>query len=151
MARGARFYSDNCARCHNARPPVEHRPREWSIIIVHMRVAAGLPGAQARDIEAFLRVSSTPPRPIGREAAKAVPLSGSQLIDQYGCRGCHVIEGTGGAIGPDLDTVFERRDEAWVQKQIENPRGQKADSVMPAFGLSREQIDAIIEVLRKSQ
>ncbi len=152
VGRGARFYSDNCARCHNARPPVEHRPREWSVIIVHMRVAARLPGAQARDIEAFLRAGSIPPRPTERAEPRApASLSGPQLIDQYGCRGCHVVGGTGGMIGPDLDTLFERREENWIRAQIANPRRHKPDSVMPAFGLTEEQIDAIIEVLRKSQ
>ena len=147
VGRGAKFYSDNCARCHNARPGKEHRPRDWSIIIVHMRVVAGLPGAQARDIEAFLRASSTPPRPIGLEPSATV-LSGAQLIEAYGCRGCHLIGGTGGTIGPSLDTVFERRDEAWVLKQIENPRANKPDTVMPPFGLSPEQIASIVEFLR---
>ncbi len=52
VGRGAKFYSDNCARCHNARPPSEHRAREWSVIIVHMRLVGRIPGAQARDIEA---------------------------------------------------------------------------------------------------
>ncbi len=147
VGRGARFYSDNCARCHNARPPTEHRPRDWSILIVHMRVAAGLPGAQARDIEAFLRASSIPPRPAGLPSS-ATPLSAVQLIDQYGCRGCHVIKGAGGSIGPSLDTVFERRDEAWVLKQIANPRANKPDTVMPPFGLSPEQVATIVEFLR---
>ncbi len=78
-------------------------------------------------------------------------LSGPQLIDQYGCRGCHVVGGTGGMIGPDLDTLFERREEAWIRAQIADPRRYKPDTVMPGFGLTGEQIDAIIEVLRKSQ
>ncbi len=151
VGRGARFYSDNCARCHNARPPVEHRPREWSVIIVHMRLVARLPGAQARDIEAFLRAGSIPPRPAVRgEPRAAAALSGPQLIDQYGCRGCHAIGGTGGTIGPDLDTLFERREEAWIRVQIADPRRYKSDTVMPDFGLTEEQVDAIIEVLRKS-
>ena len=60
-ARGAKYYSDNCARCHSARPPTEHRPREWSIVNQHMRIVAALPGQQARDIGEFLRRSSIPP------------------------------------------------------------------------------------------
>jgi len=54
-------------------------------------------------------------------------------------------------IGPDLDTVFERRDEAWVGAKIANPREHNPDSVMPTFGLSEEQINTIVEFLRKSQ
>ncbi len=152
VGRGARFYSDNCARCHNARPPFEHRDREWSIIIVHMRVAAGLPGSHARDIEAFLRASNNPPRSV-REPP-SVPtstLSGTQLVTQYGCKGCHVIGGTGGLVGPGLDTVFKRRDESWIRTQIAYPRQHKPDSVMPEFGLTGAEIDAIMDVLRKTR
>ncbi len=152
VGRGAKFYSDNCGRCHNARPPVEHRDRDWTIIVRHMRIVAGLPGAQARDIEAFLRASNNPPRlSMQHEAGVPSKLSGTEMIDQYGCRGCHVVGGTGGTIGPNLDTVFERREEAWLRVQIANPRRHKPDSVMPALGLTEEEIGAIIEVLRKSQ
>lgn len=28
MSRGARFYSDNCTRCHNLRSPSEHDDRD---------------------------------------------------------------------------------------------------------------------------
>ena len=151
VGRGAKFYSDNCARCHNARPPMEHRNREWSIVMVHMRIIGRIPGAQARDIEAFLRASNTPPRPPLHAGPKAAERSGRELVGQSGCQGCHVIGGTGGTIGPDLDTVFERRDEVWVGAKIANPREHQPDSVMPTFGLSEEQINTIVEFLRKSQ
>jgi mono/diheme cytochrome c family protein len=61
FARGAKYYSDNCARCHKARPPMDHRARDWSLVVPHMRIVAALPGQQARDIQEFLRRSSVPP------------------------------------------------------------------------------------------
>ena len=120
------------------------------MVMVHMRITGRLPGAQARDIEAFLRASNNPPRPLVR-GERATKLSGAQLIGQYGCQGCHLIGGSGGTIGPSLDDLFERRDESWIRAQIANPREHKPDSVMPTFGLSEEQIDTIVEFLRKSQ
>ena len=62
-----------------------------------------------------------------------------------------MIGGVGGKIGPDLDTVFERRDEAWIRVQIENPRSHNPISMMPIFGFSGDQIDKIIEILRDSR
>lgn len=62
--RGAKYYSDNCGRCHNPRAPTEHLDRDWSIIITHMRITAGLPGQQARDIYAFMAASNNPPPPV---------------------------------------------------------------------------------------
>lgn len=148
--RGAKLYSDNCARCHNARPPDELDDRRWPVVVSHMRVIAGLPGDQARDIEAFLRANNNPPRPPVREA-RAPALKGEALIEQSGCRGCHVIGATGGSLGPSLKDLFERRDEEWVRTQIRNPKAHNPTTVMPQFGFSRDQVDAIVEELRDAQ
>jgi len=61
FAQGAKYYSDNCARCHKARAAQEHRPRDWAIIVQHMRIVGSLPGQQARDILEFLQRGSIPP------------------------------------------------------------------------------------------
>jgi mono/diheme cytochrome c family protein len=152
MSRGAKFYSDNCGRCHNARPPTEHRDRDWSIVMIHMRMIAGIPGRQARDIEAFLRAANNPPRP-ALHVKPRIPaaISGEELIVRYGCNGCHLIGGQGGVIGPELDTVFKRRDEEWIRAQIRDPRQHNPATVMPVFGFADDQVEAIIEALRRTQ
>ncbi len=152
VARGGKFYSDNCMRCHNARAPKEHRDRDWSIVMTHMRVTAGLPGQQARDIQAFLYASNNPPRPtlpVRRAAAETV--SGADLIEQYACRGCHMIGGSGGTLAPKLDNVFERRTENWIRVQIAHPREHNPQSVMPDFGLADDQVQAILEALKRAR
>ena len=63
----------------------------------------------------------------------------------------HVIGGIGGTAGPNLDTVFRRRDERWVQTKIMNPRGDNPESVMPQFGLTEAEADAIVEALRRKE
>ena len=150
--RGAKYYSDNCGRCHNLRGPMEHRDRDWSIIITHMRITAGLPGQQARDIYAFMAASNNPP-PLILKRAGITPaaLSGTQMVDQYGCRGCHKIGGKGGVIAPDLQGVFERRDEDWIRAQIQHPRQHNPQTVMPDLGFTDDQVTAIVEVLHATQ
>jgi cytochrome c2 len=116
-----------------------------------MRVIAGLPGDQAREIEAFLRASNNPPV---REVARRAPsrkLSGDQLLQQYGCRGCHKIAGDGGTIGPSLDGLFERRDEAWVRTQIKQPRTNNSKTIMPELGLGDDEVTAIILELHRGK
>ena len=147
FARGAKYYADNCGRCHKARAPSEHRDREWSMVITHMRVAAGLPGQQARDVEAYLRASNNPPRPVAPVEVATSALSGAQLLDSYGCRACHVIGGRGGAIAPELDSVFERRDLEWVRVQIQRPREHNQTTVMPELNLTDAEVGAILEEL----
>ncbi len=149
LSRGARLYSANCGRCHNARGPAEFSDHSWPLIITHMRVIAGLPGDQARSIEAFLLASNNPPAR-RTHAATPVKASGSELINRYGCRGCHRIGTEGGTIGPSLNDVFERRTEAWLKNQIQRPREHNAKSAMPDFGLNDQQVRAIVDALRRA-
>ncbi len=53
-AGGAELWADNCARCHNMRPPDQYSSKEWGIIMIHMRVRAGLTGEEGQAIRAFL-------------------------------------------------------------------------------------------------
>ncbi len=149
FARGASLYSANCGRCHNPRGPSEFSDGTWPLIVTHMRVIAGLPGDQAREIEAFLRASNNPPVRVSAKSAPSTQLSGEQLLQQYGCRGCHKIAGEGGAIGPSLEGVFERRDEAWVRTQIKQPRAHNPKTVMPDMGLGDSEVTAIILELQR--
>lgn len=151
FARGASLYSANCGRCHNARGPGEYSDGTWPMIVTHMRVISGLPGDQAREIEAFLRASNNPPVRVAAKMVPSVELSGEQLMQQYGCRGCHTFGGNGGTIGPSLDGLFERRDEAWVRSQIQRPRMHNAKTVMPEFGFSDAEVSRIISVLREGR
>ena len=148
--RGGRLYSDNCGRCHNPRPPNEHINRDWSIVMTHMRIVAGLPGQQARDVHAFLTASNNPPRQVATTRGP-VTESGAGVVDQYMCRGCHVIGGDGGNLGPDLAGLFQRRNDEWIRVQIQNPRTHNSASVMPELGLTSAQVDAIMDTLRESR
>ncbi|NQU69744.1 MAG: cytochrome c [Rhodospirillales bacterium] len=58
FARGAKAWATQCVRCHNLRSPKEMTDKDWSIVMSHMRLRAGLPGQMTRDIEAFLRASN---------------------------------------------------------------------------------------------
>ncbi len=77
-----------------------------------------------------------------------VALSDTQIVNQYGCSGCHKIGGKGGTTAPDLQGIFERRDEAWIRIQIQHPRQHNPQTLMPDFGLTDEQVVAIVEALR---
>ena len=58
FARGAQAWADNCARCHAMRDPKSESDRDWQVVVTHMRLRAGLDGAQADDILAFLQGSN---------------------------------------------------------------------------------------------
>jgi hypothetical protein len=52
---GATLYAINCSRCHQERYPTEFTVAHWQNIMIHMRVRANLPAAQAREILKYLQ------------------------------------------------------------------------------------------------
>ena len=58
VARGAKSWAENCARCHNPRDPKDYRDDQWKIVMTHMRIRAGLTGDEAHDILVFLQASN---------------------------------------------------------------------------------------------
>jgi len=54
---GAQLWSDNCARCHNARPPQSYSDAQWQAVVHHMRLRADLTGQEQRKITEFLEAA----------------------------------------------------------------------------------------------
>jgi len=52
---GAELYAINCNRCHPERYATEFTAAQWKTIMLHMRVRANLPAAQAKEILKFLK------------------------------------------------------------------------------------------------
>ncbi len=164
VTQGARVYGRMCGRCHNPRSPLERSDRDWVTIANHMRVRANLTGGQVRDVLAFLQASNSDPReraPLGEAVLPSTPevrkgppstdpatvARGSDLAAQKACVGCHVIGNTGGQIGPSLNGVVQRRGADFVRLKLADPTFNNAISMMPNFGLSPEEIEALLAYL----
>jgi cytochrome c5 len=52
---GAELYQINCNRCHPERYATEWTPAQWKTLVLHMRVRANIPAAQAKAILKYLQ------------------------------------------------------------------------------------------------
>jgi len=52
---GVQLWADNCARCHNIRPPESYSDAQWEVAVLHMRVRANLAANDARAIVEYLK------------------------------------------------------------------------------------------------
>ncbi len=112
----------------------------------------------ATETSALMQMNCNTCHRYDRETAGASAINlAKSLVNEKGCRACHVINGFGGTIGPDLNAVGEKPPEqydfsrlmgqrttfAWHVAHFKDPRALSQDTVMPNFNFSTEQAQAL--------
>ena len=54
-------------------------------------------------------------------SVSAFAASGPSLFSSEGCIACHIINGNGGQVGPNLSHIGSQRSLSWIKTQIVNP------------------------------
>jgi len=136
-AEGQNLFQVHCARCHGMlgdggegpslkRAKLRHAPDEETLqnIISEGLPGTGMPGTWTLDDKDLAYVASyvrslgqLPPEPLPGN-----PASGQQLYALKGqCHSCHILDGQGRGVGPELTDVGLRRNAEYLRNALTNP------------------------------
>ncbi|BCS35813.1 hypothetical protein TBR22_A50470 [Luteitalea sp. TBR-22] len=136
LASGAKVYEVYCARCHGldgsggsgpplARARLRRAADEAGVIAI---LTDGVPGTAMQAFwslsELELQQVAAHVRALGRRPAEAMPGDperGRAVYGRAGCATCHLIDGEGATIGPDLSDVGLVRGAAFLRESLLDP------------------------------
>jgi cytochrome c oxidase cbb3-type subunit 3 len=133
---GRRIFDAQCAWCHgnegdggtgpNLHGRLRHATTLTSIVDI---IVNGIPGTDMPSFrlgltERSTRQAATYVLSLSRAAARPGPGNAERGVTVYqssGCGSCHVIEGRGGILGPELSTIGGRRGAVYLREAIVKP------------------------------
>jgi len=153
-AEGRRVFDAQCAWCHgnegeggmgpNLHGGLRHATTLASIVEIITNGVPGtdMPGFRSPLTERSIRQTATYVQSLsrsGRPAATGNVQRGAAVYDANGCAGCHVANGVGGVLGPELTTIGSRRGAAYLREAIvkpaaAHPTGYLVVRAVPASG-----------------
>ena len=86
-----------------------------------------------------LATQTTTTAPSGGDVAR-----GAKLYEDFACGSCHVIQGKGNAVGPDLTRVGATRDAAYLKNKTINPKFDNPNSIMPPTQAPPKDIEDLV-------
>jgi len=148
---GKQLFNGMCVECHGAdgaggdapslnRARLMHAPTDAALVKI---LENGIPNTNMPRIRRFteteMRQLVAYIRSLGRVAEVKLPgdpRKGSEVYRGLGCAGCHIINGQGGNLGPDLSDIGFLRGGAYLKQSIVDPSAALPKGVMqiPARG-----------------
>ena len=78
---------------------------------------------------------------VPRDAATVA--RGKELFEKHGCVGCHIVGGSGGYVGPDLNGSGARLKPGWMVAWLLEPERWKPGTLEPDRGLTKPEAEAL--------
>ena len=136
LAEGKRLYDAQCALCHGIdgsggygpsllRPTFVRAADDAGLVSI---VTTGIPGLmpdfgrangprRTWQLAAFVRTLNR----AGSERATGNAENGRAIYQKRGCASCHVVDGAGRALGPDLSSIGNQRGLAYLKESLAAP------------------------------
>lgn len=98
----------------------------------------------------YFTMTLTDPRipETGPSAEPAAVASGRELYDRHGCRACHQMAASGGAVGPSLTEVGHRLTAGYLLARTRDARTFRPGIVEPHYGFTDAQASALAAYLK---
>jgi cytochrome c oxidase cbb3-type subunit 3 len=144
LRKGSNTYRVNCDFCHgidahgeNGAPDLtSSRTQARSDLELYRIILGGRPGTEmpANDLSeketweviAYLRSLQRTQAVLAGD-----PASGKRIFEKMGCLQCHMVNGSGGRLGPDLSRVGVSRTTNYLVESIREPSKVLAISMLP--------------------
>ena len=145
LARGKKLYEGFCSLCHGqtgtggkgpslAQPKLPRAPNDERLIEVIQAGIAGteMPGFwqltdnEAKQLALYVRSLGR----IEQEKVPGDPAHGRTLFASKGCGSCHIVNGGGGNLGPELTEIGTRRSAAYLREAIVDPGAAVPDGYL---------------------
>lgn len=83
-----------------------------------------------------------------KAGSKNLEAAAMKIINAQGCTGCHIINGKGGSIGPNLSKEGTKGHSIhWLEVQINTPKVHNPNTMMPNHTLKPAQLETVAEYL----
>jgi cytochrome c oxidase cbb3-type subunit 3 len=147
LSRGRRLFEASCARCHGVegvggetgptlnQPTLERAPDDEALSQVILNGIRGteMPGTRYLN-DHQVAILAAYVRSLGRREVVELPgdaENGRALFDGEGaCRTCHIVNGIGDSLGPDLTQVGARRGAEFLEQHVKDPGSSVPESFL---------------------
>lgn len=166
MAGIGYFRKEACSSCHSlgeggskTGPDLVKagRRRDAAWIIAHFKnpsqlmPGSSMPPIQLNDsqmttLAAFL-LKINPNNAEALKAAPAFAVEGAMVYQGQHCAMCHMVNGSGGKMGPPLNGLAAHRTRDWVEGHFGDPKKYSPGSTMPPYKFNTKELDRITSYL----